>query len=80
VCGEQEIKSLTTGDMWFDGTVISVIPEALVKDAGAAAKAIHLSPRELHSVHRLLENPGNANIRVREQLSVTTQVSKVTIS
>jgi len=63
--------------MWFDGTVISVIAEALVQDAGAAAKAIHLSPRVLHSVRRLLENPGNAIIRGREQLSATTQVSKV---
>jgi len=71
------IVMLTTGDMLFHGTVLSVIAEELVQGVVSTPKAVHLNPCVLYSVCQLLENPGNANIREIGLLSVTTQVFKV---
>jgi len=76
-CGEQEIARLTQGDLWFDGTVVSVIAEVLVQGNGTTGKAVHLSPQVLHSIRILLGNPSDASIQARERLSVSKQLSKV---
>jgi len=77
-CGEAEICRLQTRDMWFDGTVISVVAEALFQAAGVKAQACHIGPHVLHAVRRILDHPGKIQIREIEVASILRQTSMVT--
>ncbi|KIJ39769.1 hypothetical protein M422DRAFT_257363 [Sphaerobolus stellatus SS14] len=50
------VQRLTSGDRWFDGSIISVVGEALVAGSISAPKATHVTPRVLDRLEQLLEN------------------------
>ena len=71
------IERLTRGDMWFEGSVISVIAEAVVQGAGDGARARHVTPQVLHSVRRLLDEDMGKNNRCEETSFILRHGRKV---
>ncbi|KIJ36263.1 hypothetical protein M422DRAFT_261408 [Sphaerobolus stellatus SS14] len=53
-CVMEYIHRLSTGDRWFDGTVISVVAEAMVQAVGGALCATHITPVILTSMQRIM--------------------------
>jgi len=76
-CGEDVTRRIDTGDGWFDGTVISVIGEALFQGAGVTARANHLSPHILHSMLQIVNHPLDSNVVEMEKLSISRQRARV---
>ncbi|KIJ48098.1 hypothetical protein M422DRAFT_248268 [Sphaerobolus stellatus SS14] len=76
-CGEDALERLTKGDKWFDGTIITVVAEALLQGSGDSAKAVHVTPQALLSVRRILEYPTNQVVISGESLFVRNNASEI---
>ncbi|KIJ40759.1 hypothetical protein M422DRAFT_780625 [Sphaerobolus stellatus SS14] len=69
-CQNSHIERLAKGDKWFEGSVISVIAEAMAQAAGENRKAVHITPKVLQSVRQILLNPTANSIVEPETKSV----------
>ncbi|KIJ36845.1 hypothetical protein M422DRAFT_50826 [Sphaerobolus stellatus SS14] len=54
------------GDKWFDGTILTVVAEALVQACGDGSMASHIIPKVLQSIRRMLDSPGDEGAQAGE--------------
>ncbi|KIJ39625.1 hypothetical protein M422DRAFT_257455 [Sphaerobolus stellatus SS14] len=76
-CGDDALERLTKGDKWFDGTIITVVAEALLQGTADKARAVHITPQVLLSVRRILQNPMDTGVIEGESLFVRVNASEI---
>jgi len=58
-CYQSDIERAQFGDKWFEGSIISVVAEALFRRAGeSTVRAVHLSPLVLYHMRSAMRMDG----------------------